>query len=73
MSASLCGAYATSGAGAYWGAVTGVLTMSLAGELATRNLTPQEGSGTLRIRIIDELNLLTVAKIKQESQVSYEI
>ena len=73
MSASLCGAYATSGAGASWGAVTGVLTMSLAGELATRNLTPQEGSGTLRIRIIDELNLLTVAKIKQESQVSYEI
>ena len=73
MSASLCGAYATNEAGIYWGAVAGVLAMSLAGELAVRTLTPQEGSGTLRFRIIDELNLLTVAKIKQESQVNYEI
>ena len=73
MSASLCGAYATSEAGIYWGAAAGVLAMSLAGELAVRTLTPQEGSGTLRFRIIDELNLLTVAKIKQESQVNYEI
>ena len=72
MCASICGAYATFGGDAFWGAVTGVMMMSLSGELAVRKNEAPIGSGTLRVQIMDELNLMNVANLKQESKVCYE-
>lgn len=73
MSTSLCGATAAALKDHFWGAVMGVFLLSLAGERAGKRLESYEGSGTLRVFLIDELDLMNQEKIKLEGRVSGEI
>lgn len=73
MSTALCGAAAAVGEDPFWGAVVGVLLISLGGELAAKSLNSQEGSGTLRVRLIDQLNLMTTSVIEEKGRIRYEI
>lgn len=71
MSTSLCGAAAAACNDPFWGASLGVFLLSLAGERAGKSLTDMEGSGTLRVRLMDELNLMNGAKIMNEGKIRY--
>ena len=73
MSTALCGATAVACGDLFWGAALGVLLLSLSGELAGKNLATNEGSGTLRVRLMDELNLMNLGKLTQEGRVRYEL
>lgn len=71
MSTSLCGAAAATFKDPFWGATLGVFLLSLAGERAGKSLAATEGSGTLRVRLMDELNLMNSEKIMKEGKVRY--
>lgn len=71
MSTSLCGAAAAAFRDPFWGASLGVFLLSLAGERAGKSLSFAEGSGTLRVRLVDELNLMNCEKIMNEGKVCY--
>lgn len=73
MSTSLCGATAAALGDPFWGAVMGVFLLSLSGERAGKRLKSGEGSGTLRMLLIDELHLMTQEKIASEGRVFGEI
>ena len=73
MSTALCGATAVACGDLFWGAALGVLLLSLSGELAGKSLAINEGSGTLRVRLIDELNLMNLGKLTQEGRARYEL
>ena len=73
MSTALCGATAVVCGDIFWGAALGVLLLTLSGELAGQSLATNEGSGTLRVRLMDELNLMNLGKLTQEGRVRYEL
>ena len=72
MSTALCGAVGAVSEDSFFGAALGVLLLSLSGELAGRTLGDCEGSGTLRIRLMDELSLMNEETLVQEGRLRYE-
>lgn len=56
MTASLIGCFAGVTENLFTGAIAGMSVMSLAGELAQRNLAEQEGLGTFRVKLMDEIS-----------------
>ena len=58
MTASLIGCFAGITNDYFAAGVAGMSTMSLAGELAAKQLQPTEGTGTYRTRIIDQISLM---------------
>ena len=71
MSTALCGSAATEDV--FWGAVLGVFLISLGGELGAKTLSLSEGSGTLRVRLMDQLNLMMPKTILENGRISHEI
>ena len=59
MTTSLIGAYLGSGNNDMLSAVSGVISMGIAGETAFENLKENEGSGSYRMRIIDGISRMT--------------
>lgn len=59
MTTSLIGAYLGSGNNDIISAVSGVLSMGVAGEIAFENLKENEGSGSYRVKIIDGIFKMT--------------
>ncbi len=70
MTASLigttCGAYRED---SFEGATLGVVLMGIAGELAEKSLTAEEGSGTFRTKIIDNIFNMTEEKLNINGKV----
>ena len=58
MASSLIGCFAGITKDYFAAGVAGMSTMSLAGELAAKQLQPTEGTGTYRTRIIDQISLM---------------
>lgn len=71
MTASLIGAYLAVTNESFEAGVLGTLSMSLCGEKAARSLKSNEGYGTLKVRIIDNISLLTGEELKL-GDVSFE-
>ena len=59
MTTALIGAYLGSGNNDIVSAVSGVLSMGIAGEIAFENLKENEGSGSYRVKIIDGIFKMT--------------
>ncbi|NLI93889.1 MAG: hydroxyethylthiazole kinase [Peptococcaceae bacterium] len=74
------GCMTTALVGTYCGAVNdylvaasaGVMTMGLAGELAQKTLSKEEGIGTFRIRLFDAIYNLTTETIRKEGKIRVE-
>lgn len=58
MTGALIGSFAGAGADAFSAAVAGVSLMGIAGERAFASMKEGEGSGTFRVRLIDQLSLM---------------
>ncbi|MBP2645563.1 MAG: Hydroxyethylthiazole kinase [Firmicutes bacterium] len=69
MATTLVGCFAASGRGALLGAVTGIMIMGLAGEVAAKSLQPTEGLGTFRMRLFDAIDRMTPEKLLQGGRV----
>ena len=66
---TICGAYRED---IYEGATIGVVLMGIAGEIAEKSLTSEEGSGTFRMRIIDNIFNMTEEKIMVNVKLNIE-
>ena len=66
---TICGAYRED---IYEGAILGVVLMGIAGEIAEKSLTSEEGSGTFRMRIIDNIFNMTEEKIRENIKINFE-
>lgn len=69
MTSALVASFAAAG-NAFIGAVAGVLAMGICGELAKLRLTENEGIGTFRMRLIDEIFQLNRDIIKKYGKIS---
>ena len=58
MTTSLIGSFAGITNDYFTAGIAGMSTMSLAGELAAKQLQPNEGTGTYRTKIIDQISLI---------------
>lgn len=60
------------GAGSDWllGTVAGITAMGIAGELAQQSLQPEEGTGTFRARLFDNISNLTAETMRLRAKVS---
>ncbi|SFU50628.1 hydroxyethylthiazole kinase [Clostridium sp. DSM 8431] len=50
--------------------VLGIASMGIAGEIAYKNLKDREGSGTLRVKIIDEIYNMTSEDLKERGKIN---
>jgi hydroxyethylthiazole kinase len=71
MATSLTACYCGATDDWFTGAVAGVMTMGLAGELAQQSLQPSEGIGTFRMRLFDAVSSMTPEVIKKGGKVTY--
>ncbi|MBP2638900.1 MAG: Hydroxyethylthiazole kinase, partial [Firmicutes bacterium] len=71
MATSLTACYCGATDDWFTGAVAGVMTMGLAGELAQQSLQPGEGIGTFRMRLFDAVSFMTPEVIKKGGKVTY--
>lgn len=72
MTTSLIGSYCGVNQDYLTAAIAGIVSMGLAGELAQKSLAPQEGIGTFRIRLFDNIYNLTPESLAKGSKVSCE-
>lgn len=72
MSTSLIGTYAGATKDYFAAAIAGVMTMGLAGELAQKSLKPEEGIGTFRARLFDEIYKMNSETILAGGKLQYE-
>lgn len=72
MSTSLIGSYCGANQDYLTATVAGIVSMGLAGELAEQSLTPQEGIGTFKIRLLDSIYHLTPESLAKGSKVTCE-
>lgn len=63
MTTSLIGVYASSTDNYFLSALAGVATMGLAGEKAYQSLEHEKGIGTFKVRLFDELSLMTAESL----------
>ena len=70
MATSLIGCYCGATDDWFTGAVAGVMTMGLAGELAQQSLQAGEGIGTFRVRLFDAVWSLTPEVIKKGGKIA---
>ncbi|MDP4143355.1 MAG: hydroxyethylthiazole kinase [Bacillota bacterium] len=63
MSTSLIGTYAGASKDYFTAAVAGVMTMGLAGELAFKSLESEDGIGTFKVRLFDEIYKMNEEKL----------
>lgn len=70
MATSLVGAGCAGADDPFVGAVTGIVMMGIAGEMAQKSLQPGEGIGTFRIRLFDAISQMTQDVILREGKVS---
>lgn len=69
MCTSLIGTYSAVSNNLLQSAIAGVLTMGLAGEKSFHSLKKNEGTGTFRVRLIDNVSNLTGEEILQNAKV----
>lgn len=72
MTASLVGCACGSGVDHMLGAVTAVASMGIAGEIASKNLLPSEGNGSLRIKILDNIYNMTKERFLENEKITLE-
>jgi hydroxyethylthiazole kinase len=70
MATSLIACYCGATDDWFTGAVAGVMTMGLAGELAQQSLQAGEGIGTFRVRLFDAVWLMTPEVIKKGGRIT---
>lgn len=68
MVTSLIGCYAGVTSDSYLAACSGLITMGLAGKKAAAGLSPNEGIGTYKVKLIDEIDRLTPEDILREGK-----
>jgi hydroxyethylthiazole kinase len=56
MATSLVGCCTGATGDNYISAITGIMAMGIAGEIAQQSLTPTEGAGTFRMRLFDVMS-----------------
>ena len=69
MSTSLVGTYSGVTNDYYLSSIAGIVSMGLAGEKAYKSLKNGEGTGTFRVKIIDNISLLTEKDFREGSKV----
>lgn len=72
MSTALIGTYAGVTKDYFTAAVAGVMTMGLAGELAQKSLSMEEGIGTFKVRLFDEIYKMNSETILVGGKLQYE-
>ncbi|HVJ48867.1 hydroxyethylthiazole kinase [Desulfitobacterium sp.] len=72
MATSLIGAYCGANQDYLTATVAGIVSMGLAGELAQQSLTPEEGIGTFKIRLLDKIYNMTPENLAKGSKVTCE-
>ena len=72
MTASLIGSFAGITTDYYAAGIAGMSTMSLAGELAAKQLKPNEGTGTYRTKVIDQISLMNADLWNREVKLNEE-
>lgn len=70
MATSLIACYCGATDDWFTGAVAGVMTMGLAGELAQQSLQAGEGIGTFRVRLFDAVSLMTPEIIRKGGRIT---
>ncbi|MDT8902101.1 hydroxyethylthiazole kinase [Anaeroselena agilis] len=70
MATSLIGCCLGAGASPYAAAVTGLVVMGVAGELAHRSLGPEDGIGTFRVKLFDAVFNLTPELLVSHAKIS---
>lgn len=71
MATALTGCCCGAGGDPFFGAVTGVAMMGIAGEMAKQSLRPEDGSGTFRVRLFDAISRFTPETFRQYGKISY--
>jgi hydroxyethylthiazole kinase len=71
MCTSLIGSYLGAGKDSFISAIGGIMTMGLAGELALKSLKENEGIGTFKTRLFDEVFLMNSDKLVNGGRVTY--
>ena len=72
MSTSLIGTYAGAAEDYFLAAIAGVMTMGLAGELAYNSLKENDGIGTFKVRLFDEIYKMNFETIMRGGKLQYE-
>lgn len=72
MTSSLVGTYCGASHDCFTGAVAGILSMGLAGELAQKSMVPTEGIGTFKVKLFDHIYNLTAETIMREGKIVCE-
>ncbi|WP_163192302.1 hydroxyethylthiazole kinase [Clostridium thermarum] len=72
MSTSLVGTYLGASRNPFTAAVAGVMTMGLAGELALKSMGSNDGIGTFRAKLFDEVYKMNVETIMVGGKLQYE-
>lgn len=72
MTTSLIGCFAGITNDYFAAGIAGMSTMSLAGEMAAKQLLPNEGTGTYRTRIIDQISLMNEENWNREVKLNEE-
>ncbi len=72
MSTSLIGTYAGATEDYFLAAIAGVMTMGLAGELAYNSLNENDGIGTFKVRLFDEIYKMNFETIMRGGKLQYE-
>lgn len=72
MTSSLIGCFAGITKDYFAAGIAGMSTMSLAGELAAKQLQPNEGTGTYRTKIIDQISLMNEEVWNREVKLNEE-
>lgn len=70
MATSLVGSCTGATGNNYIGAITGIMAMGIAGEIAQQSLTPTEGTGTFRMRIFDAISNMSPDTIRRHGNIS---
>lgn len=71
MTTSLIGAYCGANSDALISTIAGITSMGLAGEWAYQSLSPHEGSGTFRVRLIDAIYNLTPEQLARGGKIQH--
>lgn len=72
MSTSLIGTYLGASNDSFAAAIAGVMTMGLAGELALKSLNSNDGIGSFKVRLFDEIYKMNTETIAAGGKLQYE-
>lgn len=72
MATSLIGSFCAATANYFLGAIGGIITMGLAGELAEASLQNMDGIGTFRVRLFDKVGGMTPAMLEEGGKIHEE-